>query len=199
MEAHRQVSEQLMNPQTLTTVAGGGVHQRLLMNSGDLAALERERFSHRFQRQRAVGFGRDDAVEHASVFEINDGHTKVGSHNGARVDDILQQIIEVVAARAGKVRADLPSVTVKRVASGASGVENHPALALVRLRKCDGHVLGLPLCDELLLVGTGIAEFAPRFRELVVQRRIVQTSNLPGVKSGNVLARNSSPDHRVEQ
>ena len=29
----RQVAEQLMNRQTLTTVPGGGVHQRLLMNS----------------------------------------------------------------------------------------------------------------------------------------------------------------------
>src|SRR6185369_17883126 len=114
----------------------------------------------------------------------------------ARIQDILQEIIEIVAASAGQIWAGLSAFAVKGVAGRARGVEEGSALTRICFCQCCRRELSLPLGNQLLLIRRGVPEFAPNFGELLVQRRVVQTANLTGVKSGNVCAGNSSLAHR---
>ena len=91
------------------------------------------RFGLRLKRDRARRLRLDHSIQHAAVMHRRDHHPEVGAHRGARVDDVLQQIIEIVAARAGQVGTDFAANAVKLVAGAADPVKHVSPAAKVGL------------------------------------------------------------------
>ena len=69
--------------------------------------------------QRAGGLGLDQSVEDAAVVHGDHDHSEIGGDRGGGIDDVLEQVVEVVAAGAGQVGADLAPLAVEPVATGA--------------------------------------------------------------------------------
>ena len=76
----------------------------------------------------------DQGIEHAAVGHRHDAHPVIGADDGARVDDVLEQVIQVGPAGAREVRADVAAVAVEPVARGAGFLEDCATLAPVGRR-----------------------------------------------------------------
>ena len=107
-----------------------------------VATFEREEFGLGLEGDGSVGSRADQAVEDAAVDHGDDRHTEVGRDGGAGIDDVFEQVIEVRAAGAGEVRADVGALAVEPVADGARLREDSAAGALVGSMSIPTNVTG---------------------------------------------------------
>ena len=61
----------------------------------------------------------DGAAEGPAILQCNGGDAVVRADDRARIDDVFKQVVEVAAAGASEVRADLAAFAVERVARTA--------------------------------------------------------------------------------
>ena len=93
-------------------------HHRLLAGTPllDLALGESDRFIGGGQRDRILVFGPDDSGEHAAVGRRDHLRLVIFADQGAGVEDVGEQIVEVGTIRAGQVGSDLTADAEERVA-----------------------------------------------------------------------------------
>ena len=127
-----------------------------------------------------------DAGKDATVFQL-ERCGAVGVRNlGVRIENVVQEVVEVGAIRAGEVGADLAARAEERVARGASAVEDRAATGGVGFGEgfvFDERFVFLPRGD---FVGGAFAGDAPEFFELRVEGWIVEAANLAGDGGGKI-------------
>ena len=169
--------------------AFGHRRERRELDFVDFAAHQREFFFGRLQDDALVVLAGDQAVENAAVGHAEDRHAEVFVHDGAGVDDVVEQIVEIVAAGAGEVGGDRAAGAEEAMAVGAGGLEDGAAVACVgggeRLFR---QILALSCAMSLLLVLGRIAELAPDLGKAGGEFFVAEAADLAGLRALSPLA-----------
>ncbi len=151
------------------------------------------------ERERAIGLAFDQSIEHASVVHCHHNHAIIGTDRGAGIDDVFEQVIDVVAARAGQVGADLAAIAVELVARAADPVVGQTPVAAIRAGKRPAIELLLEPPDALAAIGSRNAELAPDIRKPLFERSVARADDLTRVKHREIAAGNLAGGDLIEQ
>ena len=117
--------------QILKQAVGHQRHGRdfLLFNIG---ALNRDAVGLSLDGQRLLGLLDGDAVDDSAIFHLEDRHAEVGGDRRARIQNVLQQVIEIPPVAAGQVRAGGLAATEQNVTVRAALREQRSPFAELR-------------------------------------------------------------------
>ena len=133
--ARYETSERISNWDSGFKRSSGIIDCSLVRRSLDLVFGEDDRLVGGDQGDRVLVFGADDSGEHAAVGGGDHVGLVVLADQGARVEDVGEQVVEVCPVRAGQVGPDLAADAEERVALLANlGEDGTPERAVGGLR-----------------------------------------------------------------
>lgn len=141
----------------------------------------------------------DDALDDASVGEAEDGDFVFARNDAAGVEDVVEDVVEVVALATGEVGGDLGPFAEELVAGGAVFGEDSATVREVGELEIVGSELRFQLLGFGVFVSRGAADGAPDFGEAVVHALVGEGLELANRQSRHVLARHEALFDGVEQ
>src|SRR5690606_4951415 len=123
----------------------------------------------------------------------------VSAYHRARIEDVLEDIVEVGSIRSGELGPDVAAGIEEAVALRASALEKRAPPARIAGREALGGELRLRLGDEFPLVLIGRAHVAPHIAKELDRASIAERPDLPGMDRRDRARRDLLPLHRIEE
>ena len=103
----------------------------------------------------------DNPTEHAAILQCEGVEIIRGVHDGAGIDDILEEVIAIVTTATGEIGPERTAFAIEFVTLATDSRKNRPALALVGLGEEIRRMPDLKFGDEFELIRRGLASLAP--------------------------------------
>ena len=155
-------------------------HQRLVAEFHllDVVLGQLDHIVGSLERVHAAALPLENAGDHLTVRRADDVRGIFLGHDGTRVDDVGEQIVEIGPLRPGDVRPDLGPRAEQRVALLASLGEHRPPELQVRLHGGRRHQQALEPGDLLSPLGRGFAHDPPHFCNPLVEPFVAEIAKL---------------------